>query len=156
MLRTGLGGPLCTKKSRATFCPQSAPEPPLSVMTLCDLPSCGGCQWSPSWTIAKSAVSLLSWFQRTAACCRCIGSSKSRYLPAAAAAKQIYNAKTKYINIVMYNTMQISPRVVMTELIIPPVQSEHCPFSNLRILMYHWWWLCKLCKQITFCKYLVK
>ncbi len=54
---------------------------------------------------------------------------------AAAAAKQIYNAKTKYINIVMYNTMQISPRVVMTELIIPPVESEHCPFSNLRILM---------------------
>ncbi len=40
---------------------------------------------------------------------------------AAATAWQIYSDKTKYINIVMYITMQITPRVVMTELIIPPV-----------------------------------
>ncbi len=37
---------------------------------------------------------------------------------AAAAVKQIYSTKTKYINIVLYITMTIPPRVVMTELIL--------------------------------------
>ncbi len=36
---------------------------------------------------------------------------------AAAAVEQIYSAKTKYINIVMYITMPIPPRVVMTEML---------------------------------------
>ncbi len=37
---------------------------------------------------------------------------------AAAAALQIYFTKTKYINIVMYIIMQITPRVVMTEIVL--------------------------------------
>ncbi len=43
----------------------------------------------------------------TSACCGCI---------AAAQQQQIYSAKTKYINIVMYIIMQITQRVVMTEI----------------------------------------
>ncbi len=38
------------------------------------------------------------------------------YVLYAAAATQIYSAKTKYINIVMHITMPIPPRVVMTEI----------------------------------------
>ncbi len=47
----------------------------------------------------------------TAACCGCIGSSKSPYF-AASAKYQIYSAKTKYINF-MNITMQILPRAVV-------------------------------------------
>ncbi len=49
-----------------------------------------------------------------AAFCVCIGSSKSRYLLCRSSSV----SKTKYINIVMYITMPIPPRVVMTEIIL--------------------------------------
>ncbi len=47
-------------------------------------------------------------YMLTAACCGCIGSSKSRYLLCRS------SSVAKYINIVMYITMPISPRAVMT------------------------------------------
>ncbi len=40
-------------------------QPPLSVMTLCELPSCGGCQWSSSGPLPSQQCSPLLWFQRT-------------------------------------------------------------------------------------------
>ncbi len=40
-------------------------QPPLSVMTLCDLPSLWRMSMIVFWTIAKSAVFPLLWFQRT-------------------------------------------------------------------------------------------
>ncbi len=37
---------------------------PLSVMTLCDYPLCGGCQWSYSGPLPSQQCSPLLWFQR--------------------------------------------------------------------------------------------
>ncbi len=40
-------------------------QPPLSVMTLCDLPSLWRCQWSSSGSLPSQQCSPLLWFQRT-------------------------------------------------------------------------------------------
>ncbi len=40
-------------------------KPPLSVMTLCDFPLCGGCQCSSSGSLPSQQSSPLLWFQRS-------------------------------------------------------------------------------------------
>ncbi len=40
-------------------------QPLLSVMTLCNLPFCGGCQWLSSGPLPSQQSSPLFWFQRT-------------------------------------------------------------------------------------------
>ncbi len=66
----------------------------------------------------------------TAACCGCIGSSKSRCLLCRRSSVADLFCQDQIHYIVMYITMQITPRVVMTELYLKVVHIEWKMIQN--------------------------